>query len=66
MTATIQVSEITKQMLDMLMEKKKAKTVDQAIRQLIDKELKIPKSMFGAAKGLGRWTKADKMIFHES
>ena len=65
MSTTVQVSVTTKQMLEMLKEDKKLKTFDQALQYLLDKELKIPKSMFGALKGLGKWTKADRADFHE-
>ena len=64
MATTIQVSDTTKQMLDMLKEKKQAKTHDMLIQQLLQTEMKIPKSMFGAIKGL-KWKKEDRADFHE-
>ena len=64
MATTIQVSDTTKQMLDMLKEKKQAKTHDILIQQLLQTEMKIPKSMFGAIKGL-KWKKEDRADFHE-
>ena len=65
MTAKIQISEITKQMIGLLKEKKRIKTDDGLLKYLLNKNTNIPKSMFGAAKGLGKWTKADRMKFHE-
>lgn len=65
MATTIQVSDTTKQMLDMLKEKKHAKTHDMLIHELLEKEAKIPKSMFGSIKGL-KWNKEeDRAIFRE-
>lgn len=65
MATTIQVSDTTKQMLDMLKEKKQAKTHDMVIQQLAQAEMKIPESMFGAAKGM-RWKKEeDRAVFRE-
>mgnify|MGYP001577833928 CR=1 FL=1 len=65
MPTTIQVSETTKQLLDMLKEKKQVKTHDMLIQQLLQTETKIPKSMFGAMKGLKKWSKEDRFDFHE-
>lgn len=65
MATTIQVSDTTKQMLDRLKEKKQVKTNDQIIQLLIDEKMDLPKSMFGAAKGLGRWKKEDRAEFRE-
>ena len=65
MPTTIQVSETTKQLLDMLKEKKQAKTHDMVIQQLVQAEMKIPDSMFGAVKGL-KWKKEeDRADFRE-
>ncbi len=65
MATTIQVSDTTKQMLDMLKEKRQAKTHDILIQQLLERETKIPRSMFGAIKGL-KWNKEkDRADFHE-
>ncbi|MBI2550227.1 hypothetical protein HYV83_03540 [Candidatus Woesearchaeota archaeon] len=65
MATTIQVSDTTKQLLDMLKEKKQAKTHDMLIQQLVQVEMKIPASMFGAVKGLKKWSKEDRFEFHE-
>ena len=65
MPTTIQVSETTKQMLDMLKEKKQIKTHEQLIQHLLEVEIDVPKSMFGAAKGLKKWSRKDRFDFHE-
>ena len=65
MTTTIQVSNTTKQMLDQLKEKKQIKTNDEAIQLLLDERMELPKSMFGAARGIGRWKKEDRADFRE-
>ena len=65
MPTTIQVSGTTKQLLDMLKEKKRIKTHDQLIQHLLEEEIGVPKSMFGAAKGLKKWSKEDRFDFHE-
>ncbi len=65
MATTIQVSDTTKQMLEMLKKEKHAKTHDMLIQQLVQAETKIPKSMFGAFKGL-KWKKEeDRADFRE-
>lgn len=64
MATTIQVSDTTKQMLEMLKEKKQMRTHDQLIQHLIEEKIAVPKSMFGAIKGL-KWKKEDKADFHE-
>ncbi|MBI2144177.1 hypothetical protein HYU17_03440 [Candidatus Woesearchaeota archaeon] len=65
MPTTIQVSDTTKQLLDLLKEKKQAKTHDKVIQQLAQAEMKIPSSMFGAAKGM-RWKRGeDRAVFRE-
>ena len=65
MTAIVRVSKTTKKMLDLLKEERHTKTYDQLIRQLLEKQSRVPESMFGAIKGLKKWTKADRMDFHE-
>lgn len=65
MATTIQVSETTRQALFMLEERKKLKTHDDAIKYLLDEKMPVPKSMFGAAKGLSKWTKEDRAEFRE-
>jgi len=65
MATTIQVSDTTKQMLDSLKEKRQAKTHDILIKQLLESETNVPKSMFGAMKGT-KWKKEeDGFGFHE-
>ncbi len=65
MSTTIQVSDTTKQMLDMLKEKKQIKTNDMLIQYLLDDKMEVPKSMFGAARGLSKWKKEDRAEFRE-
>ncbi len=65
MATTIQVSDTTKQMLDLLKEKKQMRTHDKLIQNLIEEEVAVPKSMFGAAKGLSKWKKEDRAEFRE-
>lgn len=66
MVTTVQVSVKTRQTLNLLREKRHAKTYDQLIKQSLDKQSRIPKSMFGALKGKNlKWTKADRADFHE-
>lgn len=65
MSTTIQVSDTTKQMLEMLKEKKRIKTNDKLIQYLLDDKMGVPKSMFGAAKELGKWKKEDRAEFRE-
>ncbi len=65
MSTTIQVSDTTKQMLDLLKEKTQIKTNNQLIALLLDEKMNLPKSMFGAAKGIGKWKKEDRAEFRE-
>ena len=66
MATTIQVSDTTKQMLEMLKEKKQMRTHDQLIQNLIEEEIAVPKSMFGALKGKKlKWAKEDRFDFNE-
>ena len=62
MSTTVQVSETTRQKLEILKNKEKFQTIDQIISDMADKELKTPKSMFGKAK-ISSWKKSDRMKF---
>lgn len=64
---TLQVHQTTKQILEDLKKKENLSTYDQVIRHLVKKHIHIPKSMFGAMKGLRPWKKeTDRMDFdHE-
>lgn len=64
MATTIQVSDATKQLLDILKKKEKARTQDELIQRLAKQRLTMPESMFGAAKGLA-WKKQDRAKLHE-
>ena len=64
MSTTVQVSETTRQKLEILKNKEKFQTIDQLISDMADKELKTPKSMFGKAK-ISSWKKSDRMKFDD-
>ena len=59
MATTIQVSETTRQLLDSYKKKMHASSYDMIISKLMSEKMKIPKSMFGAAKGI-KWSKEDR------
>ena len=63
MSTTIQVSDKTRQKLEILKEQEGLKSLDEVISKIVDKELKVPKSMFGKAK-ISSWKKSDRMKFH--
>lgn len=63
MPTTVQISNTTKQKLEILKEKEGFRTLDEVISKIADKELKVPKSMFGKAR-ISPWSKADRMKFH--
>ena len=65
MATTIQVSDTTKQMLDMLKQQEQADSYDQVIKHLVKTHAKVPKSMFGSMKGMKPWTKADRGDDHD-
>lgn len=50
MPTTIQVSDSTKRILEMLKEKEKADSYDAVISKIAKEKLKLPKSMFGRVK----------------
>ncbi len=64
MSTTIQVSQTTKQLLDIAKKNKQAPSYDQVIEDLLKKDLKVPKSMFGSTPGLSWNKKEDRMKFH--
>lgn len=51
MATTIQVSEKTRQMLEMAKNRMGAKSLDETIEKAISDHLNAPKSMFGKLKG---------------
>lgn len=63
-TTTIQISGATKQLLVYFKKKERVKTYDHLLQRLLRKKTKVPKSLFGSAKGL-TWSKEDRMDFHE-
>ena len=66
MATTIQISERTKQTLDLLKDNEKIRTNDDVIQLLLSTKTKIPDSMFGALKGKKmKWTKEDRFDFNE-
>ena len=64
MATTIQVSNSTKQILELLKKKEKADSYDQVIQHLVQEHTHIKKSMFGTSKGTG-WKKEDRLEFRE-
>ena len=62
MATTIQVSETTKQLLQMAKEEEGAQSYDALIREVFMQKSGIPKSLFGKGKGAG-WKKVDRMKF---
>ena len=52
MATTITVREITRKKLKKLKERRGAKSFDQILSEMADRELGIPDSLFGKAKGL--------------
>lgn len=64
MPTTVQISDTTRQKLEMLKDQEGLRTLDEVISRIADKELKSPKSMFGKAKISG-WNKKDRMKFHD-
>lgn len=64
MATTIQVSDNTKQLLEILKKKEHAANYDQVINMLLQKKSKVPTSLFGSFKGM-KWEKKDRMDFHE-
>ena len=51
MTTTIQVSETTRQMLEMAKRKIGAKSLDETLQKVLEEQMDAPKSMFGSLKG---------------
>ncbi len=64
MPTTVQISETTRQKLEILKGQEGLRTLDDVISRMVDKELKTPKSMFGKAK-ISPWKKSDRMKFHD-
>ena len=60
MTTTIQVSDETKQLLQMIREREDAKSYDEVIQHVLKTHAQVPKSMFGALKGF-KWKKKDRI-----
>lgn len=62
---TIQISTTTKQLLQALKEEEHATSYEEVLRPMLEKRLRIPKSMFGVIRGL-KWKKSeDRLNFHE-
>lgn len=64
MATTIQISDSTKQLLELLKEQEEASSYDQVLQKLLRQHTKVPKSMFGTMKDI-KWKKSDRMDFHE-
>lgn len=63
MATTIQITNATKQLLEILKKKENAPSYDKIIYELAKKDTKISKSMFGSVKGL-KWNKKDRIQLH--
>ena len=51
MTTTVQVADETRRLLEKLKDERKLESYDQVIRWLMASEARLPKPMYGAAKG---------------
>lgn len=51
MPTTIQVTEMTRQRLELAKRKLGAKSLDETIQRMLDQQSPAPKSMFGSLKG---------------
>ncbi|MBI4438999.1 hypothetical protein HY640_03660 [Candidatus Woesearchaeota archaeon] len=51
MATTIQVSETTRNMLELAKDRIGARSLDEALQKVLEKQLDMPKSMFGMLKG---------------
>jgi len=51
MTTTVQVADETRRLLEKLKKERKLGSYDQVIRWLVASEARLPKSMYGAARG---------------
>ncbi|MDI6721194.1 MAG: hypothetical protein QMD85_02295 [Candidatus Aenigmarchaeota archaeon] len=63
MPTTVQVSDTTRQKLETLKQKEGLQTLDEVISLMANRELNMPKSMFGKARISG-WKKSDRMKLH--
>lgn len=52
MSTTITLKEATRKKLERLKRKRGAKSFDQLLGEVADRELQVPDSLFGKAKGL--------------
>ncbi|MEK6874694.1 MAG: hypothetical protein AABX52_03015 [Nanoarchaeota archaeon] len=64
MATTIQVSKTTKQMLEILKAQEHAASYDALLLNLLQVHTNMPKSMFGADKGI-KWKKEFRMDSHD-
>ncbi|HIH23531.1 TPA: hypothetical protein HA251_00700 [Candidatus Woesearchaeota archaeon] len=60
MNTTIQIDMVTKQRLDLLKKKYNVSSYNEVIKNLTGAQSDARK-MFGSLKGIGPWTKADRM-----
>ena len=60
MNTTIAISEQTREKLAMIKVKFGASSYDEVVSKLADKEARIPRSMFGKAKGMLRYERDHK------
>lgn len=62
MSTTVQISDMTRQKLEMLKQEEGLRTLDEVISSMADERLKMPKTMFGKSK-VSPWKKSDRMRF---
>ncbi len=63
MATTIQVSDLTRQILEHIKEEENAESYDAIIYELVKNRQKVPSSLFGKGRGKG-WKPDDRMKFH--
>lgn len=61
MATTIQVSETTRQMLEMAKKKTGAKSLDETLQKVLAVQLDMPRSMFGSLKGGTPFTRRERL-----
>ncbi|MGI0081664.1 MAG: hypothetical protein ACRECH_18845 [Nitrososphaerales archaeon] len=65
MSTTVEVKRNTAKLLEEIKQKYKAKSLDEAIRKLIEKAENVPETMFGAHPKMESFTRSDESNVHE-
>ena len=65
MSTTVEVKRNTAKLLQEIKQKYKAKSLDEAIRKLIEKAENLPETMFGAHPKMKSFTRSDESSVHE-